>query len=59
MPSVPLERIRASKIRYFGLSNFRGWRIAEAVRSVPGIAISQGEDFIVTPFEAELATEGA
>ena len=32
---------------------------AEAVRGVPGIAISQGEDFIVTPFEAELATEGA
>lgn len=30
----------------------------EAVRGVPGIAISQGEDFIVTPFEAELA-EGA
>lgn len=30
----------------------------EAVRSVPGIAISQGEDFIVSPFEAELA-EGA
>lgn len=27
----------------------------EAVRSVPGIAISQGEDFIVSPFEAELA----
>ena len=31
----------------------------EAVRGVPGIAISQGEDFIVTPFEAELATDGA
>lgn len=30
----------------------------KAVSGVPGIAISQGEDFIVTPFEAELA-EGA
>jgi phage host-nuclease inhibitor protein Gam len=27
----------------------------EAVTHVPGINISQGEDFIVTPFEAELA----
>ena len=25
------DLIRAGKIRYFGLSNFRGWRIAEAV----------------------------
>ncbi len=25
------ELIRAGKIRYFGVSNFRGWRIAEAV----------------------------
>jgi aryl-alcohol dehydrogenase-like predicted oxidoreductase len=24
--------LRAGKIRYWGLSNFRGWRIAEAVR---------------------------
>lgn len=32
----------------------------DAVRGVPGIAINQGEDFIVTPFEAELAAaEGA
>lgn len=31
----------------------------EAVAHVPGIAISQGEDFVVVPFEAELATEGA
>ena len=30
----------------------------EAVAHVPGIAISQGEDFFITPFEAELA-EGA
>lgn len=27
----------------------------EAVAHVPGIAISQGEDFVVVPFEAELA----
>jgi len=27
----------------------------EAVSHVPGIAISQGEDFVVVPFEAELA----
>lgn len=27
----------------------------EAVAHVPGIAISQGEDFVVQPFEAELA----
>lgn len=27
----------------------------EAVAQVPGIAITQGEDFVVTPFEAELS----
>jgi phage host-nuclease inhibitor protein Gam len=27
----------------------------EAVSHVPGISISQGEDFVVVPFEAELA----
>jgi aryl-alcohol dehydrogenase-like predicted oxidoreductase len=26
------ELIRSGKIRYFGVSNFRGWRIAEIVR---------------------------
>ena len=26
------ELIRAGKIRYFGVSNFRGWRIAEVIR---------------------------
>jgi aryl-alcohol dehydrogenase-like predicted oxidoreductase len=39
-PDTPLEEtvsalgdlIRAGMIRYFGLSNFRGWRIAEVVR---------------------------
>ena len=30
-----------------------------AVAHVPGISISQGEDFVVTPFEAELADSGA
>ena len=30
----------------------------EAVRGVPGIAIEQGEDFIVTPYEAELQEVG-
>ena len=28
------ELIRAGKIRYFGVSNFRGWRIAEVVHRV-------------------------
>lgn len=31
----------------------------EAVAVVPGISISQGEDFVVMPFEAELAGEAA
>lgn len=26
------QQIRAGKVRYWGISNFRGWRIAEAVR---------------------------
>lgn len=30
----------------------------EAVRDIPGIAIVQGEDFVITPFEAELAESG-
>ena len=38
--------LRAGKIRYWGLSNFRGWRIAEAVRvaaqlGMPGPAVCQ------------------
>jgi aryl-alcohol dehydrogenase-like predicted oxidoreductase len=40
IPDLPLEEavravgdlIRQGKVRYFGLSNFRGWRIAEVVR---------------------------
>ena len=31
----------------------------KAVAKVPGITISQGEDFVVTPFEAELAEVAA
>jgi len=31
----------------------------EAVAHVPGISISQGEDFIVTPFEVELSEQAA
>ncbi len=38
--------LRAGKMRYWGLSNFRGWRIAEAVRmaeqlGMPGPAVCQ------------------
>ena len=38
--------LRAGKIRYWGVSNFRGWRIAEAVRlaqalNMPGPVVSQ------------------
>lgn len=38
--------LRAGKIRYWGVSNFRGWRIAEAVRlagqlGMPGPAVCQ------------------
>ena len=40
-PTTPVDEtvgalgdlIRAGKVRYFGLSNFRGWRIAEVVRT--------------------------
>lgn len=53
-PAHPLEEpiralgdlIRQGKIRYYGLSNFRGWRIAEAVRvaqqlGVPAPSVTQ------------------
>ena len=33
------DLIRAGKIRYFGLSNFRGWRIAEVVRLCGDLAV--------------------
>lgn len=40
------DMLRAGKIRYWGLSNFRGWRIAEAVHlaqrlNMPGPAVCQ------------------
>ena len=40
------DLIRAGKLRYWGLSNFRGWRIAEAVRlsgqsGMPGPTVCQ------------------
>jgi len=35
------DLIRAGKIRYFGLSNFRGWRIAEVVRSCAALGVPQ------------------
>ena len=40
------DLIRSGKIRYFGLSNFRGWRIAEVVRlceqiGMPGPVVCQ------------------
>jgi len=53
-------------LRKFGLSRFIRTKDEvnkeailnepQAVEHVPGISISQGEDFIVTPFEVELAS---
>jgi len=53
-PDTPIEEtvaaigdlIRAGKIRYFGISNYRGWRIAEVIRccerlSVPAPVVCQ------------------
>ena len=33
------DLIRAGKIRYFGVSNFRGWRIAEVVRVCDALGV--------------------
>ena len=33
------DLIRTGKIRYFGLSNFRGWRIAEVMRLCEGLGV--------------------
>ena len=33
------DLIRAGKVRYFGLSNFRGWRIAEVVRLCDALSV--------------------
>ncbi|MGF6975557.1 aryl-alcohol dehydrogenase-like predicted oxidoreductase [Paraburkholderia sp. JPY465] len=49
LPGVSLEEgvravgdlIRQGKVRYFGVSNFRGWRIAEAVRLADQIGIDR------------------
>jgi hypothetical protein len=35
------DLIRAGKVRYFGLSNFRGWRIAEVVRLCDSIGMAR------------------
>ncbi|KAF1054344.1 MAG: Aldo-keto reductase IolS [Stenotrophomonas maltophilia] len=35
------ELIRQGKIRYYGLSNFRGWRIAEVVRLADALGIER------------------
>ncbi|WP_310634056.1 MULTISPECIES: aldo/keto reductase [unclassified Paraburkholderia] len=49
LPDLPLEEgvravadlIRQGKVRYFGLSNFRGWRIAEVVRLADQLGIDR------------------
>jgi aryl-alcohol dehydrogenase-like predicted oxidoreductase len=49
IPDLPLEEavravgdlIRQGKVRYFGLSNFRGWRIAEVVRICDHLGIDR------------------
>ncbi|MBB3258277.1 aryl-alcohol dehydrogenase (NADP+) [Paraburkholderia bannensis] len=49
LPDLPLEEsvravgdlIRQGKIRYFGLSNFRGWRIAEVARIADQLGIDR------------------
>jgi len=49
IPDLPLEEavravgdlIRQGKLRYFGLSNFRGWRIAEVVRLCDQLGIER------------------
>jgi aryl-alcohol dehydrogenase (NADP+) len=48
-PSVPLQEtvhaladlVRAGKIRYFGVSNFRAWRLAEVVRLCDALGIDR------------------
>ncbi|MFY4257944.1 aldo/keto reductase [Achromobacter xylosoxidans] len=49
IPGLPLEEsvravgdlIRQGKVRYFGLSNFRGWRIAEVARIADQLGIDR------------------
>ena len=48
-PATPIEEtvgalgdlIRAGKVRYFGVSNFRGWRIAEVMRACERLGVPQ------------------
>ncbi|MEO8485070.1 MAG: aldo/keto reductase [Betaproteobacteria bacterium] len=48
-PTTPLDEsvgaigdlIRAGKVRYFGVSNFRGWRIAEVMRVCERLGVPQ------------------
>jgi aryl-alcohol dehydrogenase-like predicted oxidoreductase len=48
-PTTPIDEsvgamgdlIRAGKVRYFGVSNFRGWRIAEVMRSCERLSVPQ------------------
>jgi len=48
-PTTPIDEtvaaigdlIRAGKIRYFGVSNFRGWRIAELVNTCEALGVPQ------------------
>jgi aryl-alcohol dehydrogenase-like predicted oxidoreductase len=35
------DLIRAGKIRYFGVSNFRGWRIAEVIRVCDSLGVTR------------------
>ncbi len=42
------DLVRAGKVRYLGLSNFRGWRIAEVVRQCDAIGI--GRPLVCQPY---------
>jgi aryl-alcohol dehydrogenase-like predicted oxidoreductase len=42
------DLIRGGKVRYLGLSNYRGWRIAEAVRLCDGLDV--GRPVVVQPY---------
>lgn len=70
-PSVAIKGVEAvlNSLRRLGLTRFIREKAEvnkeailnepAAVAKVPGITISQGEDFVVTPFEAELAEVAA
>ncbi len=42
------ELIRAGKVRYFGLSNFQGWRIAEVVKECDRLSVPR--PIVVEPY---------